>query len=173
MSFADELRKKSDNYDFNYEQKEQINRIVHEKVNDCICGIKDLCLIEAKKGKTGISGYLSIEYEEYDTKHTAKISECSFEPFKTKDGKWNYMRPYSFDYGIDKPVFETSDEDRLKIALLIKDGILNGLRDCGFLHLSADIVAKPYYSKGTFLGKFKYSKTNIALHCIYISISWK
>lgn len=173
MAFADELRKKCTNYDFKHTEIDIVSRIVNQRVTDCICGIKDLCLAEAQKGKTNISGYLSVKFEEYATSPTATVSEGRFEPFKDTRGEWHYTPPYSFDYGINTPVFETSNEDRLKIAVLIKDGILNGLKDCSFSHLSASVVTKTHYSRGTFFGKVKYSKSSNELHCIYISISWK
>lgn len=174
MAFADELKKKSTNYNPNQEKINIVSRIVSEKVKECIGGIKDLCSREAQKGKTSISGYLSIGYEEYDSNPTARVWEGRFEPYKSTSGTWCYTPTYSFDYGINKPVFECSNEDRLKIALLIKDGILNGLKDCGFSHLSANVVTKPHYSERvTLLNNVKYSQSGNELHPIYISISWK
>lgn len=176
MAFADELKKKSTNYNSKQERINIATRIVNKKVNECICRIKDLCSMEAQKGKTNISGYLSITSGSDDGPPAASVLVGRFDPYKdTYSGRWCYHPTYSFDYGINGPVFETtSNEERLKIALLIKDGILNGLKDCGFSYLSASVVTKPHYSeKETFFGNVKYSKDGNEIHPIYIFISWE
>lgn len=175
MAFADELKKKSTNYNPKQERINIATRLANETVNECICGIKDLCSMEAQKGKTNISGYLSVGRYSDEDPLTASVSAGRFDPYKdTRSGRWYYHPPHSFDYGIDGPEYEASNEDRLKIALLIKDGILNGLKDCGFSYLSASVVTKPHYSeKKTFFGNVKYSKDGKEIHPIYISISWE
>lgn len=174
MSFADELRNNSSSYNPNQEINNKMNNIVNNKVKDCIQGIKSLCSSESKKGKSSISGYLSVSRGEYASSPTAEVHEGNFKPFKDVMGDWSYSPPYHFDYGINGSVFDTSNEDRLKMALLIKDGILKGLRDCGFSHLSVEVITKPHYERrSNFWGKMVYSKTVNEIHSIYISISWK
>lgn len=179
MGFADELRKKSNEYSSFETQSKNMEQQVSSIVKDCIYGLKEFCVSEAKKGKTGISGFLSVDYEEYATTPSAHVSDRNFEPFKTKEGNWYYSPGYSFDYGgtysIHGATYDTSNEYRLKIATLIKDGILHGLSDCGFSHLSAKVVTKPNYKKflSSFSGHDKFSKSTDELHFIYISISWK
>ena len=179
VAFADELRKKNNEHGSVQATSKNMEQLVNSVVKDCIYGLKELCVSEAEKGKTGISGFLGIGYEEYATTPSAYVSERKFEPYKTKDGNWYYDPGYSFDYGgthnIHGITYDTSNEYRLKIATLIKDGILHGLSDCGFSHLSAEVIAKPNYKKflSSFLGRYKFSKSSDELHFIHITISWK
>ena len=179
MAFADELRKKSNKHGLAQEQIQSMERLVNSTVKDCVYGLKEFCVSEAKKGKTGVSGFLSIGYEEYATTPSAYLTERKFEPFKSKDGIWYYTPGYSFDYGgnhnIHGVTYDTSNEYRLKIATQIKDGIIQGLSDCGFSQLSAEVIAKPNYQKflSSFLGRDKFSKSTEELHFIHITISWK
>ncbi len=179
MAFADELRKKSNEHGSVHAQSKNMEQLVNSVVKDCIYGLKELCVSEAKKGKTGISGFLGVGYEEYATTPSAYVSERNFEPFKDKDGIWRYSPGYSFDYGgnysIHGVTFDTSNEYRLKIATRIKDGILHGLSDCGFSHLNAEVITKPHYKKSfsSFSGRDKFSKSTDELHFIHITISWK
>ena len=139
MAFADELRKKNNEHGSVQATSKNMEQLVNSVVKDCIYGLKELCVSEAKKGKTGISGFLGAGYEEYATTPSAYVSERKFEPYKTKDG------------------------------------ILHGLSDCGFSHLSAEVIAKPNYKKflSSFLGRYKFSKSSDELHFIHITISWK
>lgn len=175
MSFADELRKKSNEQELTKCRSEKMEQIVHPVIQDCIIGVKQLCISEAKKGKPGISGFLGIGYEEYATTPTVTVSERRLEPWKNRSGFWLYTPGYSFDFGIDCPVFDTPNEDRLKMATIVKDGILKGLYECGFSHLHAEVVIRPHYQKvfSSFLGKEKFSKSTNKIHFIHLSISWK
>ena len=147
MNFADDLRKTSDYVNNGQMLQDKIQKIINEYITGAVSELKDAAMKAAKKGLTHISGryYIEMTYcgSRWEQITSFMPDVCGSIHFDHKWIKNDLTRDYRTiweGYG-----YNFTNEQLRNIGQMIRNGIINELRNIGFSNISVTTIEIPYY----------------------------
>lgn len=186
MSFADELKKGK----YNNEESNTYNYVQERELESVKSEIKSICISASREGKNSISGYICINYDEYQSSfylseklptiddYTKEVNDINKAHYNNNGGLYS-VSPGKTEHPIYGNYLRFDNKEK---ADAYKDKLLNKINEFGFKKVSLKVEkfdnivvvinTKASFWMGNITASMSTRKDPGNIYMIHIEISW-